>query len=186
MHLGIMGGTGARLTKAKLWLLAISLNCIEMNRRLLVNNDFMVTSRLGPCTIGPGRLGPVSHTTLYKVLVRPHLEYANQIWTPHLIKNITAVENVQRRATKMIPGLRDLEYEQRLFKLRLPTLAYRRLRGDMIERIMVAMYRRHNVPVGMYPFPGRNVPLPRLVSPGLVSGNPLLARESFHTWPAVH
>ena len=72
-------------------------------------------------------------TTLYKVLVRPHLEYANQIWTPHLIKNITAVENVQRRATKMIPGLRDLEYEQRLFKLRLPTLAYRRLRGDMIE-----------------------------------------------------
>ena len=45
----------------------------------------------------------------------------------------------------MIPGLRDLEYEQRLFRLRprivdgllfllrLPTLAYRRLRGDMIE-----------------------------------------------------
>ena len=53
-------------------------------------------------------------------------------------------------------------------------------------RIMVAMYRRHNAPVGMYPFPGRNVPLPRLVSPRLVSGNPLLARESFHTWPAGH
>ena len=33
----------------------------------------------------------------------------------------------------MIPGLRDLEYEQRLFRLRLPTLAYRRLLGDMIE-----------------------------------------------------
>ena len=31
-------------------------------------------------------------------------------------------------------------------------------------RIMVAMYRRRNVPVGMYPSPGRNVPLPRLVS----------------------
>ena len=42
-----------------------------------------------------------------------------------------------------------------------------------------------NVPVGMYPFPGRNVPLPRLVSPRQVSGNTLLARESFHTWPAL-
>ena len=71
--------------------------------------------------------------TLYKTLVRPHLEYANQIWSPHLIKDITSVENVQRRATRMIPHMKDLSYEERLIKLRLPTLSYRRLRGDMIE-----------------------------------------------------
>ncbi|XP_071123171.1 uncharacterized protein [Mytilus edulis] len=35
--------------------------------------------------------------------------------------------------TKLIPTLKDLEYEQRLKKLKLPTLKYRRMRGDMIE-----------------------------------------------------
>ena len=39
----------ARLTKP--WLLTISLNCIEMNRRLLVNNDFILHSLLGKLTI---------------------------------------------------------------------------------------------------------------------------------------
>ena len=70
---------------------------------------------------------------LYKALVRPHLEYANAIWSPYKIKDITALENVQRRATKQIPSLKNLEYEDRLRKLKLPTLRYRRLRGDMIE-----------------------------------------------------
>ena len=70
---------------------------------------------------------------LYKSLVRPHLEYCNQIWSPHLVKHTTAIENVQRRATRQIPGLANLTYEERLRKLNLPTLAYRRLRGDMIE-----------------------------------------------------
>ena len=70
---------------------------------------------------------------LYKSLVRPHIEYANQIWTPYLKKHITALENVQRRATKLIPSLKDLSYPERLRALNLPTLAYRRRRGDMIE-----------------------------------------------------
>ena len=42
-------------------------------------------------------------------------------------------ENVQRRATKSIPGLSGLSYEERLRKTNIPTLAYRRIRGDMIE-----------------------------------------------------
>ena len=75
---------------------------------------------------------PLIHS-LNKTLVRPHLEYANQIWSPHLIKDITAVENFKRRATRMIPHMKELTYEERLIKLRLPTMSYRRLRGDMIE-----------------------------------------------------
>ena len=70
---------------------------------------------------------------LFVALVRPHLEYANQVWCPYLVKDIEMVENVQRRATRMIAELKGLAYEERLKKLKLPTLAYRRARGDLIE-----------------------------------------------------
>ena len=43
------------------------------------------------------------------------------------------LENVQIRATKLVDGLGSLDYPERLWKLQLPTLAYRRARGDMIE-----------------------------------------------------
>ena len=43
------------------------------------------------------------------------------------------IENVQRRATKQLPGLKNLSYPERLRKLKLPTLTFRRIRGDMIE-----------------------------------------------------
>ena len=58
---------------------------------------------------------------LFTSMVRPHLEYANIIWGPHFIGDIRAVERVQKRATKLIPILRNL-----------PSLEHRRKRGDMI------------------------------------------------------
>ncbi len=51
---------------------------------------------------------------LYKTIVRPHLEYCIQAWRPYCRKDIDMLERVQRRATKMIPKLRDLSYEIRL------------------------------------------------------------------------
>ena len=79
---------------------------------------------------------------LYKALVRPHLEFANQVWCPILIKDITLLESIQRRMTRAIPGLQHLSYEERLRRLDLPTLAYRRLRGDFIEtyKILTGKY----------------------------------------------
>jgi hypothetical protein len=70
---------------------------------------------------------------LFTSLVRPHLEFCNVVWSPLYQKDINLIEGVQRRATRMVPGLRDIEYEERLKKLKLPSLQYRRARGDMIE-----------------------------------------------------
>jgi ribonuclease P/MRP protein subunit RPP40 len=69
---------------------------------------------------------------LYKVYIRPLLEYANVIWSPHLQRDIDTLERIQRRATKRVAGLRSIPYATRLQMLDLPTLQHRRRRGDLI------------------------------------------------------
>ena len=76
---------------------------------------------------------------LYKVYVRPILEYGQEIWSPYLHKDIDVLEKVQQRATKLIPELQDLPYDDRLHQLRLYSLKARRERGDMIT-----MYKIHH------------------------------------------
>ena len=70
---------------------------------------------------------------LYTAFVRPHLEYAVAVWSPHLMRHVDLIEKVQMRATKLVDGFSKLTYQERLEKLKLPTLSYRRLRGDLIE-----------------------------------------------------
>ena len=89
---------------------------------------------------------------LHTMFVRPHLEYAQSVWSPHLIKQINIIENVQIRATKLVDGLSDLEYPERLKKLGLPTLKFRRARGDMIQLYRhFHTYDRSTIPAAFQP-----------------------------------
>ena len=74
---------------------------------------------------------------IYRSLIRPHLEYCVQAWSPTprfgnwgLILNI---EKVQRKFTRLINDIGTLPYGARLQSLKLTTLAERRIRGDLIE-----------------------------------------------------
>jgi len=72
---------------------------------------------------------------LYKTLVpvRPHVEYCISAWVSQYKKDSKMIERIQHRFTKMIPGLENMEYAQRIRKLGLWTLEERRNRADLIE-----------------------------------------------------
>ena len=86
---------------------------------------------------------------LYKALVRPHLEYCVVVWNPRWKKDQDNIESVQRRATKLVPEIAGLSYEDRLEVLKIPSLFYRRARGDMIEcyKYLHGSYKISNNPL---------------------------------------
>ena len=78
-------------------------------------------------------LDEITVPKIVMTMVRPYLEYGNVIWHPRFQLDKTEIEKVQRRATKLIPTLRHEPYEPRLRAVKLPSLDYRRRRGDMLQ-----------------------------------------------------
>ena len=70
---------------------------------------------------------------LFTTLVRTILEYNNTVLYPRFKFIEAKIESVQRRATKMIHGTKDLSYPESLKAVNLPTLAFQHLRADMIQ-----------------------------------------------------
>ena len=100
----------------------------HINQKINKVNSIMALIKRSFTTLNQHNFVP-----LYKALVRSHLDYAISIRSPYKQKYKDAIENVQRRTTKQLPSMKNIPYEERLERLKLPTLAYRRSRGDMIE-----------------------------------------------------
>ena len=140
MHLGssnprnkyTMGGTEVMVTTEERDLGVMFDESLEFDKHIreIVNK---ANRMLGLMRIGFNNLDKEVFMNLYPVLVRPLLEYCVQVWSPYKQKYINIIERVQRRATKLVPSLRNLPYEDRLERLGLTTLVERRFRGDMIE-----------------------------------------------------
>ena len=64
---------------------------------------------------------------LYNILVHPHLEYASPLWDPYLIKDIAKLESVQKFALKLCSKQWDMDYQDLIELMQLPTLENRRL-----------------------------------------------------------
>lgn len=116
----------------------------EKDIRIIISNTLKPSSQCAAAVKKAGQvLGRMARSftyrdkctwvNLYKIYVRPHLEYSVQAWSPWTLADIKQLEDVQRRMLGMTSGLRGTTYEEKLSEVNLQSLENRRLRGDMIQ-----------------------------------------------------
>jgi len=59
------------------------------------------------------------------------------VWNPHLDKDIKLIEGVHRRATKLVHGIENWKYDDRLKFLGLTRLDKRKIRSDLVETFKI-------------------------------------------------
>ena len=102
---------------------------VHVSEKIKKANNMLGLIRRSFCCLNADILLP-----LYKAFVRHLLEYGAPVWSGRLKRSqIRAIEKIQMRDTEMIEGMSYIDYGERLELLRLPTLSYRRARGEMIE-----------------------------------------------------
>jgi len=90
-----------------------------VDEKLDMSHQCVLAAQNANCMLGCIRRRVASRSRevippLYSPLVRPHLESCIQLWSPQHKKDMELLEQGQRRAAKLIRGLENLSYEERL------------------------------------------------------------------------
>ena len=81
--------------------------------KLVMSQQYVLAAQTTNHTLGCIKRSTASRSReailpLYSALVRPHLEYCLQMWSPQYRRDMELLEFVQRRATRMIQGMECL------------------------------------------------------------------------------